>query len=149
MVNQLGHRPEFQPDDPAGERPASRILLADDSAIERRGAAMLLRDAGYEVDEADDGQAVLHFLRSSPDRFDLLLLDLNMPGMDGFDVLAHLQRQHAELPVILMSGLPPDQIQQMMHRLPMRSLPPLLLKPIDPEQMINVVSLKLSGELPA
>ena len=90
---------------------------------------------------------MLIYLRSRP--CDLLLLDLNMPGTDGFAVLAEIQSNNVDLPVILLSGLPPEEIQHSIHRLPSRSLPPLLLKPVDPEQLLEVIALRLGGELPA
>jgi len=127
--------------------PEARVLLADDSPVEREALAHLLRQAGYHVDEADDGEAAILFLkRQVPD---LLLLDLQMPGTDGFGVLSYLQKNKQDFPVILLSGLPPDQIQKSMQRLPSRDLPPLLLKPVDPNQLLNIIAMRLTGELPA
>ena len=132
---------------PPADQPEARVLLADDSPVEREALAHLLRQAGYQVDEADDGEAAILFLkRKLPD---LLLLDLQMPGTDGFGVLSYIQKNKQELPVILLSGLPPDQIQKSMQRLPSRDLPPLLLKPVDPTQLLNIVALRLTGELPS
>lgn len=76
-----------------------------------------------------------------------MLLDLNMPQGDGFSVLNYLQDHRRSLPVILLSGMPVDEIQHKMHRLREQQLPPLLLKPIDPEQLIQVLELQLSGGL--
>jgi CheY-like chemotaxis protein len=127
--------------------PELRVLLADDSVVEREALAHLLRQAGYHVDEADDGEAAILFLkRQLPD---LLLLDLQMPGTDGFGVLTYIQKNKQDFPVILLSGLPPDQIQKSMHRLPSRDLPPLLLKPVDPNQLLNIIAMRLTGELPS
>jgi CheY-like chemotaxis protein len=123
------------------------VLLADDSRVEREALAHLLRQAGYQVDEADDGEAAILFLKQKLP--DLLLLDLQMPGTDGFGVLSYIQKQKQDFPVILLSGLPPDQIQRSMQRLPSRDLPPLLMKPVDPNQLLNIVALRLTGELPA
>ena len=124
----------------------SRLLLCDDSPVERMALAHLLRRAGYRVDEAEDGESTLHHLKHRP--VDLLLLDLNMPELDGFGVLAYLQKHRPGLPVILLSGMPLDQIQHKMNRLPSPELPPLFIKPINPDQLIDVLELKLSGELP-
>jgi CheY-like chemotaxis protein len=132
---------------PPADRPEARVLLADDSAVEREALAHLLRQAGYQVDEADDGDAAILFLKNKLP--DLLLLDLQMPGTDGFGVLSYIQKQKQNFPVILLSGLPPDQIQKSMLRLPSRDLPPLLLKPVDPDQLLNIVALRLTGELPS
>jgi CheY-like chemotaxis protein len=124
----------------------SRLLICDDSPVERLALAHLLRQVGYEVDEAGDGQTGLQQLKHRP--IDLLLLDLNMPEVDGFGVLSYVQEHRPGLPVILLSGMPLDQIQQKMNRLRTQELPPLLLKPIDPQQLLQMIDLQLSGELP-
>lgn len=123
-----------------------RLLLCDDSPVERLALGHFLRAHGYAVDEAEDGASALAHLKNR--QVDLLLLDLQMPGIDGFDVLSYVQEHRRALPVILLSGLPPDEIQYRMHVLRERELPPLFLKPIDPESLVNIVELQLRGELP-
>ncbi len=123
----------------------TRILLAEDSQNERYALAQYLRRMGYDVSEAGDGQATIEHLQSH--EVDGLLLDLNMPSIDGFDVLGYLQKHRKGLPVILLSGMPLDQIQQHIHGLPARELPPLMLKPIDVDQLIEVLDLQLRGGL--
>jgi len=71
-----------------------------------------------------------------------------MPGTDGFDVLAHAQANLPNLPVVLLSGLPFEEIGHGIERLPTHELPPLLLKPIDTTQLFQVIELNLSSELP-
>jgi CheY-like chemotaxis protein len=123
-----------------------RLLICDDSATERTSLAQILRRQGYDVDEAADGNAALLLLKTRT--YDLLLLDLHMPMVDGFDVLAHVQRHKADLPVVVLSGLPPEEIGDGLQRLPDHELPPLLLKPVDLRQLFQVIELKLAGELP-
>src|SRR5207249_11376878 len=89
-----------------------RLLLCDDSPIERLALAHFLRASGYKVDEAGDGKSALDYLKNR--KVDLLLLDLQMPDVDGFDVLNYLQEHHKALPVILLSGMAPDEIQKEM-----------------------------------
>jgi two-component system chemotaxis response regulator CheY len=125
---------------------APQLLVADDSQVQRSALSAFLRKRGYAVAEAGDGVAAVRHLKSCP--VDLLLLDLNMPQGDGFEVLSYLQAHRRALPVILLSGMPVDDIQRKMNKLPERHLPPLLLKPVDPEQLITVVELQLSGEMP-
>ena len=127
-------------------RPPARILLCDDSPVERLALGHFLRRSGYAVDEAGDGQSAILHLKNR--LVDLILLDLQMPGVDGFDVLAYMQQHRRALPAILLSGMPLDAIQHRMHVLPHRELPPLLLKPIDTDQLLDVVELQLSGQLP-
>jgi CheY-like chemotaxis protein len=124
-----------------------RLLLCDDSPVERMALGHYLRRSGYEVDEAGDGETAISQLQNR--EVDAILLDLQMPGMNGFDVLSYLQKHRKGLPVILLSGMPLDQIQQEIHGLPSRELPPLFLKPIDLDQLMQVLDLQLRGELPA
>ena len=129
----------------ASEADASRVLLCDDSPVERMALAHFLRRAGYVVDEAGDGESALQHLKNR--EVDIILLDLHMPGIDGFDVLTYLQKHRRGLPVILLSGMPVDQIQQNIHGLPSQELPPLFLKPIDLSSLLQVLTLQLSGGL--
>jgi two-component system OmpR family response regulator len=122
-----------------------KLLLADDSQNERSALAQYLRRMGYEVSEASDGQATIEHIKEH--EVDGLLLDLNMPSVDGFDVLGYLQKHRRGLPVVLLSGMPLDQIQQHIHGLPSRELPPLMLKPIDVDQLLEVLELQLRGDL--
>lgn len=124
---------------------SSRILLCDDSPVERMALAHFLRRTGYSVDEVGDGASALEHLKNR--EVDIMLLDLQMPGIDGFHVLRHLQKNRRGLPVILLSGMPVDQIQQNIHGLPSQALPPLFLKPVDLQSLLSVVEFELSGGL--
>jgi CheY-like chemotaxis protein len=123
-----------------------RLLVCDDSTAERNALAHILRRQGYDVDEAADGSAALRLIKGRS--YDLLLLDLHMPDVDGFDVLRYVQSHRSSLPVVLMSGLPYEEIGDGIQRLPQHELPPLLLKPVDTHQLFQVIELKLAGELP-
>jgi len=82
---------------------AHRILLADDNEKVRRALTRVLESAGYSVVEAGTGKEALAHLNSSTE-FDLLLTDLQMPDMDGLQVLTELKSTDPDLPVIAMSG---------------------------------------------
>jgi CheY-like chemotaxis protein len=129
----------------SASRVPAKILLADDSAVERLALAHFLRRQGYEVDEREDGRSAIAYLQEN--EIDLLLLDLQMPNVDGFEVLNYLQKHRRGLPVVLLSGMPVDLIQLKMHGLSHQELPPLFLKPVDLDQLIAVLDLQLSGEL--
>jgi CheY-like chemotaxis protein len=123
-----------------------RLLMCDDSSTERTALGRILRHQGYEVDEAADGAAAIRLIKTRA--YDLLLLDLQMPDVDGFDVLSYVQTHLTDLPVVVLSGLPPEDIGDGLQRLPQHELPPLLLKPVDTRQLFQVIELKLAGELP-
>ena len=66
-----------------------RILIAEDERATRHLLSKILEKAGYEVEVALDGEAALAALRARP--FDLMLLDVWMPGMSGLEVLAAMR----------------------------------------------------------
>ena len=81
-----------------------RILLADDSPQIRESLSKLLRNAGYHITLVAQGGQALD--RALEEEFDLLLLDLNMPGMDGWQTLDHLALLKPELPVLIITAQP-------------------------------------------
>jgi CheY-like chemotaxis protein len=79
-----------------------QILLVDDEASVRESLAMLLTSAGYDVGSAKDGfDALLHLKRALPA---VIISDLNMPHMSGFEFLSVIRRRFPQIPVIAMSG---------------------------------------------
>jgi class 3 adenylate cyclase len=83
----------------------ARLLLADDNKVNRLLLSRSLELQGHRVTTAENGRIVLELLRR--EAFDLLLLDMEMPEMDGFQVLEHLvgDSQLRDLPVIVTSSL--------------------------------------------
>jgi CheY-like chemotaxis protein len=79
-----------------------RILIVDDEPILLETAAMILGERGYQVHIAYDGFEALAALRKSLP--DLLISDLSMPNMSGFELLSVVRRRFPQLPVIAMSG---------------------------------------------
>ena len=82
----------------------ARVLIVDDEESIRRSLAGLLSDEGLEVATASDGEAALASLREEGADFDVMLLDIAMPGRDGMQVLEEVRAQWSELPVVMMSG---------------------------------------------
>lgn len=81
-----------------------KILIADDSAMNRAILTEMLGD-GYEILEAENGRQAVSIMQTNVD-IDLLLLDIMMPEMDGFDVLAMMNKYHwiDDIPVIMISA---------------------------------------------
>ncbi len=80
----------------------ARILVADDDANVRAAVRKALVAAGHTVDEAADGQGVLDLYGREP--YDLLLMDLYMPGMDGLETLIRLKAERPNARIVAMSG---------------------------------------------
>jgi signal transduction histidine kinase/DNA-binding NarL/FixJ family response regulator len=85
----------------------ARVLVVDDQRISRETARGMLVDADHDVEVAEDGPSGIE--RALAWQPDVIVLDLNMPGMDGFEVLAELQRNDvtAPIPVLFLTAEPP------------------------------------------
>jgi DNA-binding NtrC family response regulator len=81
---------------------SGRVLLVDDERTLRRVLARSLTRVGFEVVEVDNGLVALELL--SRERFDLVVSDVQMPGMDGIALLEALSTAESAVPVVLISG---------------------------------------------
>ena len=79
-----------------------RLLVVEDEQSLREGIAKKLRLSGYEVDACEDGEEALDILAS--EQYDLILLDLNLPKVDGMTVLRTLRQSDLETRVLILSA---------------------------------------------
>ncbi len=86
----------------------TRILMADDDASIAAYLGKVLPEQRFHIEVATDGEQCLHILRTQPRGFDLLLLDLMMPGVSGYDVLREmaLSGTASDLPVLVLTNYP-------------------------------------------
>jgi CheY-like chemotaxis protein len=85
---------------------AASVLIVDDDRDIREALAEILRDEGFTVREARDGAEALEKIADAAP--DLVLLDLMMPVMDGWQVMAVLRERRHKLPVVVMSAVPAE-----------------------------------------
>src|SRR3954462_12113329 len=78
------------------------VLIVDDEAGVRSALSGVLRDEGYAVDAVDSGEACLE--RVARAAYDVIVLDIWLPGLDGLATLERLQERHVEIPVVMISG---------------------------------------------
>lgn len=86
-----------------------KILIADDHAIVREGLKQIVAEQSDMIvaGEAHNAQGVLDLLQKQ--EWDVVVLDINMPGRSGLDVLKEIKQQHPKLPVLVLSVHPEDQ----------------------------------------
>ena len=115
---------------------ATRVLVVEDDALIRHLAVETLREEGFEVVEASDGEAAAMQLKC-PDNFDVLLTDVKMPGkLDGVEVAALARRLDPEIGVIVVSAF----AAELTNRLQSLSQPLLFLpKPYRLKQIVEAV----------
>ena len=118
------------------------ILIADDHAIVRRGLKQILdEEPGLAiVSEAENGQEVLEMSRHRT--WDLVILDINLPGRNGLDILNELRYAYPKLPVLILSMYPEDQYAlRVIHA----GASGYLNKQSAPEELIKAIKKILSG----
>ncbi len=105
------------------------MLVVDDDRLNRKLLTASLEGQGFNVRTAENGRQALDMLQSTP--FDVVLLDLIMPEMDGYQVLAELKKSHTlqHLPVIVISAL--DEMDSVIRCIEMGATD-YLPKPVDP-----------------
>lgn len=81
-----------------------RILIAEDEQAIREFEAINLKRVGYEVFEAGSGEETLDIYDNDPDGFDIALLDVSMPGMDGFTLCKELRKRSETLGIIMLTA---------------------------------------------
>jgi adenylate cyclase len=120
---------------------AARLLVVDDNEMNRDMLSRRLRKQGYTVATAEDGYRALDMIAAEP--FDLVLLDIMMPGISGLDVLQKLREQHsmADLPIIMATAK--DQSEDTVHALGLGAND-YVTKPIDFPVVIARVKTQLS-----
>jgi CheY-like chemotaxis protein len=87
------------------------ILIIDDDPDVRNALQLVLKRAGYDPLEAEGGPAAIELMKQRDKGVEVaaILCDLEMPGMSGASVIAHLHAQHPLIPIVVLSGAAPTQ----------------------------------------
>ena len=121
---------------PKGEAYSGRVLVIDDSPDARSVIATVLRFHGFDVVEAQDGEEGLAFYDALHSAIDAVVLDMQMPGMDGTATFRELRRMNPAIKVVLCSGgFPSLQLDADVRAGVLGLLP----KPFDLEKLIETV----------
>ncbi len=117
------------------------ILAVDDSASIRQMVSFTLRSAGHEVIEAVDGQDAVDKLRDNT--VDVILTDQNMPRMDGLTLVRLLRARDdcRTLPILILTTESSDEMKELGRE---AGATGWLVKPFDPERLINVIDTVMS-----
>jgi len=115
--------------------PTSRILVIDDDESMRIGCVQTLNEEGYHVQAAENGE--LGLALAQKEAFDLVILDLRMPGMDGMEVLAKLKENDPGIFVIVITGY--ATIESAVDAMKQGACD-FLPKPFSPEALLAIVS---------
>lgn len=123
----------------------ANILFVDDEPALADLFGEALREAGYVTDAFSDSHNALVQFSNNPDFYDLIIADVNMPGLDGIK-LAHLVRAQKQIPIILYTGFSDQRIHAEVERIGINRL---LNKPLLPDELIHVVRQIIAENLKA
>jgi signal transduction histidine kinase/ligand-binding sensor domain-containing protein len=135
---------------PAAERPLtassalSRVLVVDDERLVRDVARVALRRSGYSVTEVATGEEAVTIFDQAREAFDVVVLDLTLPGIQGRAVMQTLRAARADIPIVLTSGYTAEEAGD----LTMAPRTTFLQKPWRPEQLVACVRSMLLAAAP-
>ncbi len=120
-----------------GRLAGMRILLVEDNEINQEVAQYILLHAGATVDVVGNGQLAVDALTAGPDRYDVVLMDVQMPVLNGYDATAALRAAGLALPVVAMTA---NVMEDDRRRAEAAGMNAHVAKPIDVEDLIAVLS---------
>ena len=118
-----------------------RILLVEDNELNQEIAQTILEDAGFMVETANDGvEAVKKMEQAVPGQYDLILMDIQMPEMDGYEAARAIRqlpdREKAGIPIIAMTANAFEEDREKSYEAGMNGY---LAKPVSAEALINTI----------
>lgn len=116
---------------------AKKILTVDDSKTMREMVSFTLKNAGHEVLEAEDGVHALQVLEGN--KPDLIITDLNMPNMDGFELITAVRKEGASkyVPILILTT---ESDTNKKERGKAAGATGWIVKPFNPEKLLQVVN---------
>ncbi|MBL9210364.1 MAG: PAS domain S-box protein [Opitutaceae bacterium] len=122
--------------------PAGRVLVVDDEDSVRDVSVRILQSCGFATDVAVDGRAAVELFRAAPSRYDVVLLDLTMPVLDGVEAFRQLRQIQPDVRVVLMSGF---NEQDAVGRFTGKGLAGFVQKPFDASALGAAITAALAA----
>lgn len=115
-----------------------KILIIDDDSLVRHAYALTFEEMGYEVKTVSSGWKGIENLQKND--YDLILLDLNMPGMNGVETLKAIRKTDSHIPVYIVSGFNHSFMEELSSLRNDGVSFELANKPLNKDQLENIVS---------
>ncbi len=117
------------------------ILLVEDDPRNRRALAQILQAEAYEVTEAENGIEALEMLREKP--FDLVVTDLVLPKLHGFDLVQQIRARWPKMPIIVISGYMSEEAGKIV----LEGFAEFIQKPVEPAVLIAAIRRLLAAKV--
>ena len=123
------------------ERQGGTILFVEDDPDQLQSACRLLENAGFSVVGAEHPSRALALVQSNPDKFDLLITDFDMPGLNGVELVEHMADFVSDLPAVIVSGR--EEAMRAVARVDM--VKKVIGKPYKKDELIHICDVILRG----
>jgi DNA-binding response OmpR family regulator len=123
------------------EKAKKRILVIDDDKSILRTFTRILQKNGYEIDVAETGKEAIE--KTETNRYDLALIDIRLPDMDGTDLLVKIQKTMRDAVKIMITGFP--SLENGVKALD-EGADAYLVKPVKPEELLALIEEKLKSK---
>ncbi len=116
---------------PSPEKMKARILIVEDEVINQKLIGSILKSEGYDVDIAPDG--IIALMQISKEKYDLILSDIAMPHLDGYQMLEYMKNNKVNIPVIFLSGHTGTEYEEKGLKM---GAAEYIKKPVDPKLLL-------------
>jgi len=118
-----------------------KILVVEDNKINQIVTRKILQKNNFECEIAEDGFVAIEILEAGQENFDLILMDINMPRMNGFETTKLIREKGITIPIIALTAFDKDEIEQEAIESGMNDV---LIKPFEPALLFEIISNHIS-----
>ena len=122
-----------------------QVLVIDDDAAVRKAFELAFEGSAYDLSSAESGRLGIH--RAQQQRFDLIFLDLNMPGLDGVQTLRELRRLGCDVPVYIVTSFHAEFLGELGELAREGVEFEVLSKPVEFPQILRIAEAALEGRV--
>ena len=135
----------FTVDDTGASVSTGKIFIIDDEEQVRKAVGLALKESGYEVLEAADGEEAIAAIQSCPTGFsaDAIICDIGLPKVNGHEVIAFIRRRLPSVPVIVLTGYPDVQSAASLFK---QGVVDYLVKPAQAHTLLDAVRRALGEQ---
>jgi len=112
------------------------IMIVDDEDSITKVIKQMLSKSGYKVEVCNSAKEAFQILKDSPEKFDLLITDFSMPGMNGLDLIEKVHKKYPDFPAVIMTGFGEFLTEAMRKRCDIKNI---ISKPVTLKELTNIV----------